>query len=398
MKMWKSVLIAVVAVLVIAGAAYTVGSGTFLASQNASAAPVLYSQDTVTSIYDQASPAVVEIDVTQTGTSFFGGSSMMEAQGSGFLVDNQGHILTNNHVVEGAKSVSVTLSNGNTVDATVAGTDSLNDLAVITVAPSAVSGITPLQFGDSSALKPGQMAIAIGNPYGLDNTVTVGVISGLNRTLSGSSMSGMIQTDAAINPGNSGGPLLDVNGAVIGINTAIEAGSTGARGIGFAVSSNVAEKALPDLIAGNQVVRPWLGISGMALSQTTATTLGLSVNQGVYVISVIAGSPAETAGLKAGNLDTTGTPAKGGDVITAVNGTTVKTVQDLSSYINTKKVGDSVTLSVLRDGSNIDVEVTLGTWPSNINLNGTPDITPNPQPTPNMPRGNGRWHFNSDTP
>jgi S1-C subfamily serine protease len=393
MKMWKNKIIAVLAVLIIAAAAYTVGSGTFT-SKNVSAAPVLYSQDTVTSIYDQVSPAVVEIDVTQRQTSYFGGFSNAEAQGSGFLVDSRGYILTNNHVVEGSTSVSVVFSNGNRVDAKVVGTDTMDDLAVISVDSSDVSGITPLEFADSSSLKPGQMAIAIGNPYGLNNTVTVGVISGLNRTLSGSSMSGMIQTDAALNPGNSGGPLLDVNGAVIGINTAIESTATGANGIGFAVPSNVAQKVLPDLIAGNKVVRPWLGIAGMALTKTSADTLGLSVTEGVYVISVVADSPAENAGLKAGSRDASGNPTKGGDVITTVDSKAVKSVQELSSYLNTKRVGDKVTLSILRDGNAQNVEVTLGTWPSNTDLNTTPDI-PTPQATPNqgMPFGGGRWHF-----
>ncbi len=296
-------------------------------------------------------------------------------------------------------SVKVILKGGNTVDAKVVGTDAIDDLAVISVDASAVEGVTPLQLGDSSAVKPGQMVIAIGNPYGLDDTVTVGVISGLNRSVSGSGSTGMLQTDAAINPGNSGGPLLDANGMVIGITTAIESPSTGARGIGFAIPSNVAQKALPDLTAGKQVARPWLGISGAALTQALAQKLGLSVDQGVYVVSVNPGSPAEKAGLKGGNLDITGAPAPGGDVITAVDGNTVTSVQDLSSYINTKNVGDSITLSVIRDGSEIDVQVTLGTWPNNL----TPGVAPwpipqpQPQPQPGMP-GPGWWHFRQSAP
>ncbi len=196
------------------------------------------------------------------------------------------------------------------MNAKVVGTDAIDDLAIISVDTSAVSGITPLNLGDSSAVKPGQMAIAIGNPYGYDNTVTVGVISGVNRTISGSNYTGMLQTDAAINPGNSGGPLLDANGAVIGINTAIETTATGARGIGFAVASNMAKKAVPNLEAGQQVARPWMGISGTSVTQSLAQSLGLSVNQGVYVVNVASGSPAATAGLKGGNLDANGNPAK----------------------------------------------------------------------------------------
>ncbi len=210
-------------------------------------------------------------------------------------------------------------------------------------------------------------------------------------------MTGMLQTDAAINPGNSGGPLLDANGLVIGINTAMESPATGAVGIGFAIPSNVAQKALPELEAGKQVVRPWIGISGVALTQTLAQQLGLSINQGVYVVSVITGSPAEKAGLKGGNLDTNGAPAPGGDIITAVDGNAVSSVPDISNYINTKNVGDNITLSVLRNGSNTDVQVTLGTWPTNLNPGSSPRITPQPQPQPQTP-GPGWRHFRQTLP
>ena len=393
MNTLKGKIIAVVTVVLIAAAAYALGAGQVFAPQKASAAPALYSEDTVTSIYDNASPAVVEIDMTQRTPGFFNQS--MEGEGSGFLIDTEGHILTNNHVVDGATSVQVVLKGGNTVDAKVVGTDAVDDLAVISVDASAVASITPLQLGDSSAVKPGQMAIAIGNPYGMDGTVTVGVISGLNRNVNG--VTGMLQTDAAINPGNSGGPLLDANGMVIGINTAIESPSTGAIGIGFAVPSSVAQKALPNLMAGKQMVRPWLGISGAALTPALAQQLGLSVNKGVYVVSVNPGGPTDKAGLKGGNLDTSGAPAPGGDVITAVDGKTVTSVQDLSSYINTKNVGDNITLSVLRDGSKMDVQVTLGTWPSNLTPGGTPRQIPQPQPQPGIP-GPGWRHFRQSVP
>jgi S1-C subfamily serine protease len=382
MKSIKNKIIAAVAVVAIAGTAYAVGATGVLAPKAASADPVLYNADTVTGIYDNASPAVFEIDVAESSGIF---SNFMQGQGSGFLIDNQGHILTNNHVVDGATSVKLVLDNGNTVDATVLGTDAIDDLAVIGVDTSAVQGIAPLQFADSNAVKPGQMAIAIGTPYGLTDTVTVGIVSGLNRDVNGSDLTGMIQTDAAINPGNSGGPLLDANGMVIGINTAIEAQATGANGIGFAVPSDVAQKVIPDLIAGKKVERPWLGISGTALNETLANNLNLSVNQGVYVISVASGSPAETAGLKGGSTDESGTPTAGGDVITAVDGRSVKTVPDLSSYFKTKNVGDTVTLTVLRDGSQMNVTVTLGSWPANT-------TTPTPRTFPGLPGrgwGNG---------
>lgn len=387
MKLMKVKIIAILAVMLIAGTAYMLGTGVPFAPRTASAATVLYSQDTITAIYDNASPAVVEINVTQQGTAFRN-RSMQEGQGSGFLIDNQGHILTNNHVVNGATNIQVILKDGNTLDARVVGTDPIDDLALISVDSSSVSGITPLQLGNSSAVKPGQMAIALGSPYGLTDSITVGVISGLDRSLGGSSngsITGMLQTDAAINPGNSGGPLLDSQGQVIGINTAIESAS-GARGIGFAVSSNVATRVLLDLMAGNKITRSWLGIGGTALTQTEAKNLGLSVNKGVYVVTVIPNSPAEKAGLKGGGTDTSGAPHQGGDVITAVDGKSVTSSQNLSAYFNTKHVGDKVVLSVIRNSQSIDVQATLEAWPEKISVSANPQ----PAPQPNVPGSGGR--------
>ncbi len=370
-------------VVAVAIMAYAAGAGARFTPQLALAAPVLYSQDTVTAIYDNASPAVVEVDITQQMGGFRNWST--EGIGSGFLIDTAGHILTNAHVVDGASTVEVVLGAGNTVQAKVAGTDTVNDLAVITVDPSAVANITPLKLGNSDTVKVGQMAVAIGSPYGLDDTVTVGVISGLNRTISGSGATGMLQTDAALNPGNSGGPLLDVDGNVIGINTAVEADSSGATRIGFAVPSNVATRVIPSLIAGQQVVRPWLGISGVAVTQTLAQQLGISTTQGVYIVTVTANSPAASAGLKAGGQSTTGTPNSGGDVITAVDGKNLTSVNDLSSYILTKKVGDNITLSLIRNGATQTVTATLAAWPTNVNSNTVPGNTPDN----NLPQGHG---------
>jgi len=385
MKTLKSKIAVVIAALLVIGAAFAVGTSVHLVANTASAAPTLYSQDTTTSIYNNAAPAVVEINITQTVNTVFGNSTQ-EALGSGFLVDNQGDILTNNHVVDGATTVQVTLTNGNTVNGKVLGTDPVDDLAIVSVDPSAVAGITPLTFGDSSLVVPGQMAIAIGNPLGFTNSITIGVISGLNRSIPDSNMRGMLQTDAAINPGNSGGPLLDENGNVIGINTAAEIGVTGADGMGFAIPSNLAAKILPDLIAGKTVSRPWLGISGTALTQATASQLGLSVNKGVYIVSVVANSPAEKAGLKSGSANADGTLAAGGDVITAVDGKSVASVEDLSAYISTKSVGDKVSLTVLRNGQSITVQVTLDAWPADLSASATPQV---PTTTPILP-WNGR--------
>ena len=351
--------VAAVALLLTVAAGYMwVGPGVALPPSKVEAATVLYDQDTVVSIYDSASPAVVEVKVAVQGLR---GRSLQEGQGSGFLIDSQGNILTNNHVVAGASSVQVVLKGGNTVDAKVVGTDSADDLALVSIDPSSVPGVTPLQLGDSSVVRPGQMAIAMGSPFGLEGSVTVGVISGLNRSL-GSGMAGMLQTDAAIYPGNSGGPLLDSQGMVIGINTAVEA-DAGAGGIGFAVPSNVATRALPSLMAGKAVARAWLGISGAALTPSAASSLGLSVSQGVYVVTVTPNSPAEKAGLKGGGTDGSGGLASGGDIISAVDGHTVGSVADLVSYFSTKKPGDKVTLTVVRNGQTLEVAVTMGVWP-----------------------------------
>jgi S1-C subfamily serine protease len=392
MSTLKNKIITVVVVVVVALAAYTIGAGKLFVPTTASAALALYDQSTVTTVYNAVSPAVVEVDMTEGGSFFFNQTSGL---GSGILVDSEGYILTNNHVVDGATSVSVKLDNGNTVSATVVGKDAIDDLAVIKVDASAVSSITPLTLGDSSQIQPGQMAIAIGNPFGLDDTVTVGVISGLDRSLG--NLTGLIQTDASINPGNSGGPLLVVDstgtGVVIGINTAIETSPTGVTGIGFAVPSNVATRVLPSLKAGTTLTRPWIGISGTAVTTTLAEQLSLPVTSGVYVISVTADSPAQAAGLIGGNLDTNGSPASGGDIITAIDGQSVAAVPDISNYINTnKKVGDTITLSVLRNGSQQQVQVTLGTWPDTVTQN-TPQYG-----IPNIPFGNGGRHFRQDVP
>ncbi len=376
---WR--IVALLAAVVIGGGGYALGATGVLAPQQSSAAPVLYSQDTVTSIYQKASPAVVEIDITESSAGFFGG--MTEGQGSGFVIDNQGHILTNNHVVDGAQTIKVKVGDNAPVDGKVVGTDALDDLAVVSVDVSTVSGITPLQFADSSKIQPGELAIAIGNPYGLDDSVTVGVVSGLNRSIG--NLTGLVQTDAAINPGNSGGPLLDASGNVIGINTAVEATATGARGIGFAVSSNTAKKALPDLLAGKTVSRPWLGITGATVTTAMAQELGLPVSSGVYIVSVNDNSPASQAGLKGGNLDASGAPAKGGDVITAVDGKTINSIEDLTSYIRGKNVGDRITLSVNRGGSALSLTATLAAWPANLNSGRLPSV-PQPTPLPRVPR------------
>ncbi|MDD4984280.1 MAG: trypsin-like peptidase domain-containing protein [Dehalococcoidales bacterium] len=336
----------------------------------ANAVPVasLYDEEAIVTLYNQAIPAVVEINTIVSGEEYPYGifrTPDVKGQGSGFFVDEEGHILTNNHVVDGASSISVTLHSSETVEAQIIGTDSENDLALLKVDPSSIGNIKPLPLGDSDSVKPGQMAIALGSPYGLEGSITVGIISGLGRTMAGvqtRSIPNMLQTDAAINPGNSGGPLLNSKGAVIGINTAIEASS---NNIGFAIPINNAKSLLPALLQGGEVGTPWLGISGTAIDHTLASKLNLATDQGIYVVSVMTDSPAEQAGLVPGGIDQ-GSPTSGGDIITAIDGHEVTTVSDLLQYLNTKDVGEQVSLTVIRGNETITVEVTLDEWPQDV--------------------------------
>ncbi|MBI2164872.1 MAG: trypsin-like peptidase domain-containing protein [Chloroflexi bacterium] len=335
-------------------------------SDTASAAPALYNEEAIVALYERATTAVVEITVTQPVTGRFRSAVPQSGLGSGFLVDTEGHILTNYHVIQGASQIRVTFSDGRTLDAQIAGTSPADDLALVKVDPQALKGIVPLPLGDSSAAKPGQMAIALGSPFGLENSITVGVVSGVNRSRSsaaGRPIPGMIQTDASINPGNSGGPLLNSRGEVIGINTAIEASAGGATGVGFAVPVNTAKSVLDRLSADTVVKRPWLGISGVALSRDLAQQLGLNTSLGIYIATVAPGSPAEAAGLRGGGLDVSGGPGTGGDVIIAVDGRSVSTVEELASYFNTLQPGDTVALTVTRSGQTVYVSALLGEWP-----------------------------------
>lgn len=323
-----------------------------------SALPVvsLYDEEAIVTLYNQMIPAVVEIKTVER-----------RGQGSGFIVDKEGHILTNNHVVDGASSVSVTLHSGETLDAQVVGTDRENDLALLKVDTGKISSISPLPWGNSDNVNPGQMAIALGSPFGLEGSITVGIISGVERVMAGAherSITNMLQTDTAINPGNSGGPLLDSKGEVIGINTAIQPSS---NGIGFAIPINNAKSLLPALLQGGEVSTPWLGISGTEIDQTLASKLDLATDHGVYVVSVMPDSSAEKAGLVPGGSDQ-GSPTSGGDIITAINGREVTAVSEILQYLNTKKVGEQVSLTVIRGDETIVVEVTLGEWPQDIVL------------------------------
>jgi len=323
-----------------------------------------------TDIYEQLRPSVVEI--TSTVSSRFGRS---RGSGSGVVIDERGFILTNYHVVSGADNIEVTLADGSTLPATMAGYDPGNDLAVIRIDPPA-GGLSAAPLGDVDQLQVGDSVFAIGNPFGLEATFTEGIVSALGRTYSfGSStrpLRNMIQTDASVNPGNSGGPLINCGGKVIGINTLLEnpTGQSVNVGIAFAVSINTAKLYLADMQDGKTISHAWLGIAGRKITPALSQDLNLSVTKGVYVITVAQNSPAQRAGLQGALrsenelLDDSSLPA-GGDVIVAVDGEAVTDVDELADYLDSqKRAGDTVTLDVLHNGQQTTMEVTLAEWPS----------------------------------
>ena len=338
-------------------------------------AQVLFDEEKVADIYEQASPAVVELSIDRRA----GGAFSQRGTGSGFLIDKEGHIATNNHVVDGADRVRVTFHDGKTAKAVVLGRNLANDLALVKVDPAEVAGIEPLALGNSGSVRPGQLAIAVGSPVGLNGSVTVGVISGVNRDLPSDlrrSIVGVLQTDALINPGNSGGPLLDSKGQVVGINSAIQVSrvSTSGRNIGFAVPINTLDTMLPRLKEG-QVIQPaWLGIASLSLDPMLAETLKLSQTRGAYVTGVVTGSPAAKAGVIAAQTDSRGRPDTEGDTIVAVDGVAVDSVNGLIGQLNLHRGGAKITLTIVRGGSRMDVPVTLADWPDNSEA--TPRIRP----------------------
>lgn len=338
-----------------------------------------YEEQLLVRVYEETSPSVVNIRVRTRVSSGFPnfGNFVQQGQGSGFVWDTQGHIVTNNHVVEDATEIEVTFNDGISLPATLVGADPDSDLAVIKVDP-AEHDLKPVKLGDSDSLKVGQRAIAIGNPFGLEGTLTAGIISALGRDLpAGSSDTGpvryripdVIQTDAPINPGNSGGPLLNGNGEVIGVNAAIESSTGTSAGIGFAIPVNIVKQVVPALIQTGAYRHPWLGVTVATLSPKVAEAMGLpGKQQGALVIEVTAGGPAAVAGVKPSSqlaqIDGTQVTV-GGDVIIRIDDTDIKRSEDLISYlVRRTSVGQQVTLRVLRDGKAMDIKVTLGERPT----------------------------------
>ena len=315
------------------------------ASPNGLSLPVARSTSTVGEIYKGASAGVVEITVGSSGeTTPFGGGGGTQAQGSGFVYDDEGHVITNQHVVDGAETVSVTFADGSKHDATVVGSDPSTDLAVLDVdAPASL--LEPLALGKSSELEVGDGVIAIGSPFGLEQTVTTGIVSALHREINSPNdfaIDDAIQTDAAINHGNSGGPLLDLDGRVIGVNSQINSESGGNDGIGFAVPSDTVAKIATELIADGEVEHAYLGVA------TEATESG----DGASIAEVRPGTPAAAADLREG------------DVVTEIDGDAVEDADELRRLIDAKSPGDSVELTIVRDGTESTVEVELAARPS----------------------------------
>jgi S1-C subfamily serine protease len=291
--------------------------------------------------------------------------------GSGFVYDNEGHIVTNYHVVEGSATIQVTFLDGNASEATLIGEDLYSDLAVIKVSPD-VTTLHPVVLGNSSSLIVGEPVAAIGNPFGLSSTVTAGIVSALQRDLTapgGYLIVDVIQIDAAINPGNSGGPLVNLKGQVVGMNTAIiaEEEERTFLGVGFAIPSDTINRELPDLVATGHYKHSWLGVKGINVNLAIASYLELEKPQGFLMYDVIPGSPADLAGLKGGTefVEIGGQEIKiGGDVIVAIDNQTVRKLNDLAIYTErSKRPGDMVTLSIIRNGQDLNVDLTLGERP-----------------------------------
>ncbi|MGN6373741.1 MAG: S1C family serine protease [Solirubrobacteraceae bacterium] len=342
-------------------------------------------------IYVRTAPGVVFITSTivrqtESPFGFFRGEGEQQGQatGSGIVIDGKGTILTNWHVVENAVKVTVSFENNQTVEAKVIGKDPSNDLALLHVSAEGIK-LHPIPLGDSSKAQVGDPVLAIGNPYGFARTLTTGVVSALQRQITapnGFAIDNIIQTDAPINPGNSGGPLLNAAGQVIGINSQIESSSGGSVGIGFAVPINTAKRQLPQLEKGGTVSGGYLGVQTIPIDSSLPAALGLPVKSGALVEEVRAGTPAQKAGLRGGDVKvetSSGAVSIGGDIIVSLDGKAITNAEDLGSAVTKRKPGDKVTLGIYRAKSGggyerKDVEVTLGTQPNSI-------------PNPNTPNG-----------
>jgi S1-C subfamily serine protease len=325
----------------------------------------------VVNVYDRVSAAVVHITSRAYVYSFFYEIVPQEGTGSGFVYDKAGHIITNFHVIEGAEELDVTLADGTMVPAQVIGADPYNDLAVIKIDVSPEK-LHPVELGTSADLRVGQRTIAIGNPFGLERTLTTGVISSLGRVIERENdrpLAQVIQTDAAINPGNSGGPLLNSLGQVIGVNTAIRSPSGGSVGIGFAVPVDTVKRVVPQLIADGRYPHPWVGFEGQVyrITPALAEALDLPMDKGLLIARIYQNSPAHRADLRGADRRVRLSRyviLAGGDIVTAIDGVPLESPDQLTIYLETKKrPGDEVMLTIWRDAKEITVPLTLGERP-----------------------------------
>ena len=340
--------------------------------QNGEQLPPLYDEEIVKTVFDSASPSIVEVKTIIQNRGRLG-----EGSGSGFFVFDEGHIITSDHVVEGAREITVRLSDGREIAAVKLGHSQHDDLAVLRVDPDAVSDVRPLVFADSTEVSPGEMAIAIGSPYENFNSISVGVVSGLGRSETGIQRSesrfgenggryivDMIQTDAALNPGNSGGPLLNAQGEVIGVNSSVRVQSGVQTGVGFAVASNTVIHILDRLKEPGEFTRPWMGLTGRGIEEMQVDPGRLAAESGIYVINVCDGGPADQAGIKDDYLSVIMTRLISGraDIITGVDGKPVANVPELHTDINEHEDGDRITLDLIRNGDPDQAEITLAEW------------------------------------
>jgi S1-C subfamily serine protease len=325
----------------------------------------------ISQIYEAAKHGVVQVTSTSVvSDSPFFGAQEQQAQGSGLVIDKDGHVVTNYHVVQGANKVQVSFSDSELMDATVIGTDPSTDIAVLKIKGAWARSLTPLTLGSSSAVQVGDAVVAIGNPFGLERTVTAGIVSALQRRIkapNGFQIDEVIQTDAAINHGNSGGPLLNANGDVIGVNAQIESDSGGNVGIGFAIPIDTVKDVASQLIKEGKVEHAYLGIEMATINSDLADNFRVPVDEGVLIQQVHPGSPAAQAGLQGGTTQVVLaglTYRLGGDVITKADGQTLETSDQLASVVTSKQPGDSLDLEVHRGEETLNVTVELGRQPS----------------------------------
>jgi S1-C subfamily serine protease len=325
------------------------------------------SQFSLADLFARSQQGVVQIIVHKTGDN-----ATDRAIGSGIVYDLDGHIITNNHVVDDYQKIRVVFHDGQSYSATVSGTDKFADLAVIKVDANS-NTFHPLPLGDSSKLRIGDQVIAIGSPFGLSESMTSGIVSQLGRVLNppdigAFSIPNVIQTDTAINPGNSGGPLLDTHGEVIGINTAIQTQTGEFSGVGFAIPSNTMKRIVPALIQSGHYQHPWLGISGISVDPDLADSLNLTTHSGFLIENIVSDSPASKAGLHASNMTTTIDGIKykyGGDIIIGVDNNPVSKLEDLLNYLQDyKSVGDKMTVQIIRENKTMEVTMTLQERPN----------------------------------